>query len=122
MIQAIQRNFLFLWILVLLSMALVLSLTFAGCSSSVKTVYTPASGQATSPAVAEQPKAIGCEDTDKGIDTTVDGEVVYNGETYRDKCVSPFIIEYYCENGNLASKNIRCECSRGICKTNTTSS
>ncbi len=113
MMHPIQRNFLFLWILMLLSMALVLSLTFTGCSGN--TVSAPVQGKATSALGNSAPVQAGCSDSDNGIDQSVKGIVTVGGTGYADKCVGPFLVEYYCEDGKMTSKNIRCECSKGQC-------
>ena len=58
-----------------------------------------------------------CTDSDNGINSSAEGEVTINGSTLVDKCVGPFLIEYYCEDGKITSQNFRCEkgCSKGVC-------
>ncbi|MBW3023235.1 hypothetical protein KY308_03970 [Candidatus Woesearchaeota archaeon] len=119
MFRLIQKNFLFLWVLVLLTIAIVLSLTFSGCSSSEAPEVseqpqvvaesqpeTPATGKATS---------VLCSDSD-GQDKLTKGRVTVGNISYVDKCASPFLIEYYCEDGAVANKIFRCECEGGACK------
>jgi hypothetical protein len=114
---SIQHNFLFIWIAVLLGMALVLSLTLSGCSSGLRT-NVPVDGKATN--VLND--ANGCVDSDGGINKDVKGEVTFNGNVTKDECVGPFLVEYYCDNGKPSNQNFKCDCSKGICNTNTTSS
>lgn len=123
--RSIQRNFLFIWICVLLGIAIVLSLTFAGCSSK-----TPVEGKATSilndngankyasdfSNTAKIVEDTPCVDTDNGINKDVKGKVTNDGMERNDRCISSFLLEFYCdENGKTANQNIRCNCSEGKC-------
>jgi len=108
MTHTIQRNFFFIWILVLLGVAIVLTLTLTGCSG----ISAPVDGKATS--VLSQPQA-DCTDSDGGINKDVQGTVVSNGIKRTDLCYGPFVVEYYCDNGKLANVNVRCNCSEGKC-------
>jgi len=60
-----------------------------------------------------------CEDSDRGIDKEDDGKVsgLLNGKVYNyvDRCVGPFLIEYYCEDNKPMNKNIKCNCLAGEC-------
>jgi len=105
MTRNVQQNFLFIWILVLLGMALVLSLTFTGCSSNIQVNSENKSQAAASPTTGNA-VATGCSDTDGGIDQTVKGNVTLNGEKMDDTCVGPFLVEYYCDGEKIANKNI----------------
>jgi hypothetical protein len=60
---------------------------------------------------------IGCEDSDGGLNKDVKGVVTVGDEEYSDECVAGLLIEYYCDNGNKANQNVRCEnkCSGGKC-------
>jgi hypothetical protein len=77
-------------------------------------------------AVTEEPAeeaAATCDDSDAGIDTTVDGVVtgvLADGTEYdyRDDCYGGvYIVEYYCEDNTPKSRNIKCEngCKKDIC-------
>ena len=119
MFQTIQKNFLFIWILVLLTIAVVLTLTFNGCSPVTtvqKSENTAAAANATIPQDL-QPQPQACIDSDAGKDTTIRGKVAVGNVSYMDKCSGPFLIEYYCENGNVVTQNFRCEkgCDNGAC-------
>lgn len=114
MTHTVQRNFLFIWIIMLLGMALVLSLTFTGCSSNIQ-VSSENKSQASS--TTGNAVATGCSDTDGGQDQNVKGFITLNGETKDDTCIGPFLVEYYCDGDTIANKNIKCECSKGKCVT-----
>ncbi len=119
MFNHIQRNFLFVWVLVLLGIALVLSLTFTGCS--VKTPELPVEGKASgvlnegTGSAEETAVVANCEDSDNGLNKEVKGTVRVEGMRRMDKCFGPFLVEYYCEEGEIANQNFRCECSEGKC-------
>ena len=119
MFQTIQKNFLFIWVLVLLTIAIVLTLTFSGCAP-VATVQNSENASAAANAAASQdlqPQVQACMDSDGGKDATVRGKVSLGNVSYMDKCSGPFLIEYYCENGNAVTQNFRCEkgCDNGAC-------
>ena len=118
----LQRSFLFVWILVMLAMAAVLSLTISGCSSQGANTGAQTSAPATTPtgdvaAAAPQAGNSGCIDSDGGKDTTVRGKVTVGNMSFMDNCASPFVVEYYCENGQAENQNFRCEkeCDKGAC-------
>ena len=116
MMHSFQRNFLFIWICVLLGIALALSLTFAGCAKE----DIPMEGKATSILNDEQTEKPDeqnpCIDSDGGIEIEVNGTVTTaDGKTAKDECVSAFLIEYYCEDGDIRNKNVRCFCRGGEC-------
>lgn len=85
---------------------IVLSLVLVGCKESSIT------GDVTVEEAIE-----GCKDSDGGINPDVKGMLYVGGKDYADACVSGLLIEYYCDNGNKANQNIRCdiECSNGKC-------
>ncbi len=67
-----------------------------------------------------------CKETDNGDDPQHKGTVSVNGKTYEDHCVvpntlthmaNPYLIEYYCENGNVKNKTYECDygCENGVC-------
>ncbi len=67
-----------------------------------------------------------CSDTDGGINEFVRGTVEVNGKEYTDYCVYPqtlthvaypYVVEYYCKNGNVANTTITCKdgCKDGAC-------
>ena len=118
MTQPTQRNFLFIWVLVLLTAAAVLTLTLSGCA---KQEAAPAQQTTQTSAVPSQqnPASVaGCIDSDGGKDTTVKGKVTVGNTSNMDKCADPFAIEYYCNNGQIATQNFRCQngCDNGACK------
>jgi len=116
MTTIIQRNFFFIWILMLLGIAIALTLSLSGCSSVVK-VNAPVESKATEVLNQAQPTQVqsSCSDSDSGIDPKVKGTVTAGEVKRTDTCLSPFLVEYYCDNGEIANKNIRCECSNGKC-------
>ena len=109
MIHALQRNFFFIWILVLLGVALVLTLTLTGCSA--KTESVPVEGKATNVLSPDS----GCADSDNGTNLEIKGIATFNGTSKDDECVGPFLVEYYCDNGKMANQNFKCNCSKGKC-------
>ena len=97
-----------------LTIAIVLTLTMSGCSadnSSVKETETPAQVESSTQITAQ------CTDSDLGKDTSLKGKVSLGNQSFLDKCVSNFVIEYYCEDGQALSQNFRCEnnCDNGAC-------
>ncbi len=71
---------------------------------------------------AEEEANTDCVDSDGGINKAKKGRVSgYDAEGVfikdeADRCLPPFLIEYYCEDGIVKSKNIRCQvCDRGLC-------
>jgi len=114
MIHAIQRNFFFIWIFVLLGIVLVLTLTLTGCSSGIKTGI-PIEGKAAAVLNNQQQIQSGCTDSDGGINKEVKGTVVADGIKRSDLCYGPYVVEYYCDNGKLANVNVKCECNEGKC-------
>jgi hypothetical protein len=63
-----------------------------------------------------------CVDTDDGIKPGIKGRVTGYDEEGKylideaDRCLPPFLHEYYCEDGVVKSRNIRCRiCDRGVC-------
>jgi len=111
----IQKNFLFVWILVMLAIAAVLTLTISGCSKDTTDIT---GGPVANAPAAVQADASGCVDSDGGKDTAVRGKVTAGNSSYMDKCADPFLVEYYCENGQAETQNFRCEkgCDSGACK------
>jgi len=89
----------------ILTLLIIFSLVLIGCSEE----------SITSDAVVDL--VIGCEDSDGGLNKDVQGVVTVGDEDYSDECVMGLLIEYYCNNGNKANQNIRCEnkCSGGKC-------
>ena len=117
MAQTMQKNFLFIWVLVLLAIAAVLTLTLNGCA---KQETAPATQPAAQAAPSQQSPALvaGCIDSDGGKDTTIKGKVTVGNTSYVDKCADPFMIEYYCENDQAVTQNFRCDsgCDKGACQ------
>ncbi len=108
MASSLQRNFLFIWILVLLGLAIVLSLTFSGCSSGTSANSQNAESPPVAPAEGAATSVLGCTD--------INGTVSSEDETRKDMCIEPFFVDYYCENGKIENINKRCECENGKCK------
>jgi hypothetical protein len=118
MAQPTQRNFLFIWVLVLLTMAAVLTLTLSGCAKQEAAPAQQTTQPEAAPSQQNPAPVAGCIDSDGGKDTTVRGKVSSGNTSYMDKCADPFAIEYYCDNGQVAVQNFRCEkgCDNGACK------
>ena len=111
MLQGLQRNYFFVWVIMLLGIALVLTLTVASCSSKSglqigPSGNVPVEGRATN---------LLCVDSDNGINTAEKGNATYRGNLSKDECFGPYLVEYYCDSGKLANKNIKCNCSKGKC-------
>ena len=78
-------------------------------------------GNVVADVVAEEPAAQNCTDSDGGLEIRVKGTA--NGPNSdgklieaTDQCVPPFLVEYYCEDGIVKNRNMRCQvCSMGTC-------
>jgi len=114
-LSIIERNFLSIWIFVLLGLALVLLLLFSGCAKKEE-IKSEEKKE-----ISESIQTKGsCIDSD-GINEKIKGSVrgsFENGSSYvfNDRCEgSIFLIEYYCDENTPINKNFRCECEKGAC-------
>ena len=104
-------------------MAIILVLFILGCSSKditgnvVKDIEETTEIQQEAEPIETGPST--CEETDDGIDIEYDGKVsgLINGKVYNyvDRCIGPFLVEYYCKDNKPLNKNIRCNCLSGEC-------
>ena len=110
-----QRNFFFVWVIMLLAIAIVLTLTLSGCSG--QKVGQESSVPVVGAATHIQGSSQGCTDTDGGKELAAKGIAASGEMSYADKCAGGFLIEYYCEDGKITSQNFRCEkgCEKGAC-------
>ena len=101
----------------LLTCLLVGLLVLAGCTGTI-------TGVTVSDLPEEQvaPEEPACTETDDGIDPYTKGltkgvDVEGIARERKDKCIPPFLIEYYCEDGIVKNQNARCEyaCYKGEC-------
>lgn len=78
-------------------------------------------GNVVADVTAEDSEQQACTDSDGGIEIrekgTANGYDVEGATIERtDQCVPPFLVEYYCEDGIVKNRNIRCQvCDRGTC-------
>ena len=113
----LQRNYLIIWIAVLLSIALVLMLLLSGCSRSSRVVVKP------TPTVAVIESGPSCTDSESLPDIALKGIVsgsYANGTEFlfEDACISElYLVEYFCEGDHPANQNFICKtgCRLGRC-------
>ena len=112
-----ERNFLFVWVLVLLAIAAALVLSSCTKQETAEQKTTEQAAEETAPVEQSPAQIAGCMDSDGG-DSSVKGKVTVGNTSYTDKCAEPFLVEYLCENGAVATQNFRCErgCDKGACE------
>ena len=102
---------------------LALGLLLSGCAQEAAPEAQPSPEPEPGPAPeAEAPAPVAeCTDTDGGKDVYVQGRADSADDTGTDACLGTgeFVIEYYCENGELAYEDIACPedyiCMGGAC-------
>ena len=110
------------WAVVFIALFLII----AGCKKSGVSSETQTSAQASTGNVVQNVKS-GCEDSDGGIIAEKAGKAsgAANGQefVYYDNCPvirGEFLMEYYCEDGESKSQNVRCptgtRCLGGACR------
>ena len=92
-------------------MLFALLIVFTGCSSK--------GGNTGSDLISGKSVATSsvCEDSDKGIFENVKGTATLGDSSKTDKCYDSFLVEYYCKDNTIKSKNFNCEngCTDGKC-------
>ncbi len=57
-----------------------------------------------------------CYDSDGGKNYEVYGYTQKGQTIKRDECKKGYLIEYYCEDNEIKSETVKCECKDGVCK------